>query len=124
MLYPGIQRKAQKEIDDIIGHDRLPDFADRENLPYINALCKEVMRTYVVAPLGSLDLHFPLYYRLTRLTIGVPHLAAQDDIHDGYYIPKGSLVIANIWYVNVICTTKHVNQSALQENAARSSYLF
>lgn len=51
-LHPEIQKRAQKEIDEVIGHDRLPGFADRENLPYLNALCKEVMRTHCVAPIG------------------------------------------------------------------------
>lgn len=30
---------------------------------------------------------------------GFPHLLIEDDVHDGYYIPKGTLVMVNIWYV-------------------------
>jgi hypothetical protein len=52
MLYPDVQRKAQEEIDRVVGDDRLPTFADRELLPYVDALSKEVMRWNVVAPLG------------------------------------------------------------------------
>ncbi|KAG6332883.1 hypothetical protein ID866_6208 [Astraeus odoratus] len=51
-LFPEAQKKAQTEIDDIIGPDRLPTFADRDRLPYVAALVKEVLRWHVVAPLG------------------------------------------------------------------------
>ncbi|KAF9222063.1 cytochrome P450 [Gyrodon lividus] len=80
-LFPEAQKKAQAEIDAVIGSDRLPTFADRDSLPYVDALVKEVLRWNVVAPLG------------------VPHRVTEDDIHNGYYIPKGSLVIANIWFM-------------------------
>lgn len=33
-LHPEVQRKAQAEIDAVIGNDRLPNFEDREDLPY------------------------------------------------------------------------------------------
>jgi len=51
MLYPETQQKAQDEIDLMVGRDRLPDFSDQPNLPYVNALCKEVLRWQNVAPL-------------------------------------------------------------------------
>ncbi|KAF8639642.1 hypothetical protein AX17_000907 [Amanita inopinata Kibby_2008] len=78
-LYPEVAKKAQEEIDSVVGHDRLPTYADREFLPYVDALVKEVFRWNTVVPMA------------------VPHRAMQDDIHDGYFIPKGSLVIPNIW---------------------------
>lgn len=53
VLYPEVQRKAQEEIDDVVGSDRLPTFADRESLPYINALCAEILRWIPVGPLGT-----------------------------------------------------------------------
>ena len=52
-LFPEVQQKAQEEIDRVIGNDRLPGFEDRENLPYIEALVKEVFRFHTVAPLGK-----------------------------------------------------------------------
>ena len=52
-LYPDAQRRAQEEIDAVIGTDRLPGFADREHLPYVEALVKEVFRWNPVAPLGT-----------------------------------------------------------------------
>jgi cytochrome P450 len=51
-LYPEVQKKAQAEIDAVIGPNRLPDFEDRSSLPYINAMVKELMRWHLVAPLG------------------------------------------------------------------------
>lgn len=51
LLNQDVQKKAQAELDSIMG-DRLPDFADCESLPYVNAICKEVHRWHPVAPLG------------------------------------------------------------------------
>ena len=50
-MYPAVQKKAQAEIDAVVGPSRLPDFDDRSSLPYINALLKESMRWQSVAPL-------------------------------------------------------------------------
>ncbi|OAX39048.1 cytochrome P450 [Rhizopogon vinicolor AM-OR11-026] len=80
-LFPDVQKKAQAEIDAVVGPDRLPSFADRDSLPYAEALAKEVLRWHAVRPTG------------------VPHRVMEDDIHDGYYIPKGSQIIANIWFM-------------------------
>ncbi len=41
---PEAQRLAQLEIDRVVGTDRLPTFEDKENLPYVQALCAEVLR--------------------------------------------------------------------------------
>jgi len=57
-LYPEVARKAQAELDMVIGADRLPTFADRPHLPYIEALVKEVLRWNVVTPLGLSSLTF------------------------------------------------------------------
>ncbi|KAG2043176.1 cytochrome P450 [Suillus americanus] len=80
-LFPDVQKKAQAEIDAVVGPDRLPSFADQGSLPYIEALAKETLRWHAVVPTGF------------------PHCASEDDIHDGYYIPKGSVVIPNIWFM-------------------------
>ncbi|KAG2148109.1 cytochrome P450 [Suillus clintonianus] len=80
-LFPDAQKKAQAEIDAVIGPDRLPTFADRDSLPYTEALAKEVLRWNAVVPTA------------------VPHRVIEDDIHDGYYIPKGTLIIPNIWFM-------------------------
>jgi cytochrome P450 len=52
LLYPDIQRKAQEELDAVTGRERLPNFGDRRRLPFIDAMCKEVLRWRPVAPLG------------------------------------------------------------------------
>ena len=52
VLYPHVQRRAQTELDIVIGRDRMPTFDDRARLPYIEAICKELMRWQMVAPLG------------------------------------------------------------------------
>ena len=52
VLYPDIQEKARKELDNVVGRDRLPDFSDRLNLPYIEALYTEVLRWHPTAPQG------------------------------------------------------------------------
>ncbi|KAG6330134.1 hypothetical protein ID866_8953 [Astraeus odoratus] len=79
VLHPEVQVRAQKEIDQVVGQDRLPNFNDKENLPYIEAICLETLRWVPVLPLG------------------VPHRTTTDDVFDGMFIPKGATVIPNIW---------------------------
>lgn len=78
-LNPDIQEKAHQELDDYIGRSRLPNFSDRENLPYINAILMEVLRFFPIIPLV------------------VPHRVTVEDEYKGMKIPKGSLCIANTW---------------------------
>lgn len=80
LLYPEIQLKAQKQIDELCA-GRLPDFSDRLDLPYVEALVMESLRWHPVVPLC------------------VPHLSMADDIYNGFFIPKGSLVVANSWAI-------------------------
>ena len=82
-LFPEVQRKAQEEIDRVIGTDRLPTFEDREDLPYVDAVVKEVLRWHPVAPMG------------------VPHVSTEDDIYEGHFIPAGAIIMPNIWFVSV-----------------------
>ena len=44
VLHPDVYKKAQEEIDRVIGSERLPDFEDREQLPYLECVLKEVVR--------------------------------------------------------------------------------
>ena len=55
VLFPEVQAKAQAELDAAVGNERLPCFNDRDSLPYINAVCKEVLRWHTVAPLGTVS---------------------------------------------------------------------
>ncbi|KAJ3552901.1 hypothetical protein NM688_g3906 [Phlebia brevispora] len=79
VLYPEVQKKAQAELDAVVGSDRLPTFEDQDRLPYISALCSEVLRWMPIAPLG------------------VPHRSLEDDVYCGYFLPKDTVFIANIW---------------------------
>ena len=54
-LYPDVQRKAQAEIDQIVGNSRLPDFSDDGVLPYVLAIVKETLRWHPVTPLGMIS---------------------------------------------------------------------
>lgn len=96
-LYPEAQKKAQAELDSVLG-GRLPDFNDRLNLPYINAVIKETMRWQQVTPLG---LHFPSCEIQTVnnpiILLGFGHTSSEADEYDGYFIPKGTIVIGNGW---------------------------
>ncbi|KAF8817039.1 cytochrome P450 [Phlegmacium glaucopus] len=78
-IYPDAQRKAQDEIDRVIGSNRLPTYDDRKSLPYVEALYREVLRWGPPSPLNT------------------AHTATEDDIYNGYFIPRGATIIANIW---------------------------
>ncbi|KAJ7769656.1 cytochrome P450 [Mycena maculata] len=77
---PEAQKKAQAEIDVVVGQDRLPDFEDEASLPYVTALMKESMRWRNVTP------------------IAIPHFLPVEDEYQGYRLPAGSIVIPNTWY--------------------------
>lgn len=53
-LYPAAQKRAQAELDTVIGNDRLPSLDDRARLPFLEALVQEVFRWHPVGPLGTL----------------------------------------------------------------------
>jgi len=79
-LNPEVQKIAQAEIDSAIGSvQRLPRFSDQVNLPYVNALVLEIFRWGSVFPLGA----------ARRLV--------QSDVFEGFQIPSGSTVVANVW---------------------------
>ncbi|PWY71805.1 putative cytochrome P450 [Aspergillus sclerotioniger CBS 115572] len=78
-LNPDVQTKAQEELDRVLGPYTLPCASDRPRLPYINAIVKESLRWCPVAPMG------------------LPHLCTEEDEYEGYRIPKGAIVMQNIW---------------------------
>jgi cytochrome P450 len=53
LLYPDVQMRAQEELDAVIGRERLPTFEDRPRLPFVDAVCMEVLRWRPVVPLGA-----------------------------------------------------------------------
>ena len=54
LLRPEAQTMAQKELDTITRRERLPTFEDRLKLPFVDAICKEVIRWRPVVPLSEL----------------------------------------------------------------------
>jgi cytochrome P450 len=50
VLHPDVQKRAQDEIQAVVGTDRLPDFSDRPNLSYIEAVLRETLRWHPVLP--------------------------------------------------------------------------
>ena len=78
-LWPRVQKKAQAELDEVVGPHRLPTFSDRPALPYVNAIMKEVNRWHTSTPQG------------------VPHLSTADDEYAGFFIPKGTVTLVNAW---------------------------
>jgi hypothetical protein len=127
---------AQKELDDIVGIDRLPEFEDLKNLPYIQAVVEENFRWHHPVPAG------------------VPHATTQADEYKGYHIPKGSVIIpffdamrqdkrlfdapnefrperwlgksqsANFGYGRRICAGRHIARNSLTIAIARMLWAF
>ncbi|KAJ7650917.1 cytochrome P450 monooxygenase [Roridomyces roridus] len=81
VAFPDVQKKAQAELDQVVGTDRLLDFGDQNVLPYCNAIVQEVLRWNPPAPLAS------------------PHLSVNPDTCEGYDIPANSLVVPNLWKI-------------------------
>jgi cytochrome P450 len=80
--HPDVLAKAHAELDAVVGLDRLPILEDRPNLPYIEAVMTETMR--FGPPLPN----------------GFPHETSEDDVYEGYFIRKGTMVLPNIWFVS------------------------
>ena len=82
VAFPKVQRRAQAQLDAVVGRARLPTFSDAPHLPYVRAIIKEVLRWRPALPLG------------------VPHTAAEDDWYEGMFIPKGATCVVNTWQCN------------------------
>ncbi|KAG9104396.1 hypothetical protein FRC07_009802 [Ceratobasidium sp. 392] len=78
-LHPEDAKKAQEEINTVIGRDRLPTVQDRGSLPYVEAVLQEAMRYYPVVPLS------------------IPHSTDENIEFRGCLIPRGSSIEPNIW---------------------------
>ncbi|KAB5591457.1 Cytochrome P450 family oxidoreductase [Ceratobasidium theobromae] len=73
-LHPEVAEKAQAEIDSVVGRGRIPDFHDRNSLPFTESVIWEIRS-------------------------GVPHVSTEDIELRGYRIPKGTLIFSNIWAI-------------------------
>ncbi|XP_077520116.1 uncharacterized protein LOC144129934 [Amblyomma americanum] len=78
-----VQRVIQEEIDSVIGRERQPCWEDHKKMPFTVATIWEMYRWRTVAPLG------------------VPREAAADTEYKGNFIPKGSVILANIAAVHM-----------------------
>ncbi|KAL6250787.1 hypothetical protein RBB50_003090 [Rhinocladiella similis] len=78
VAYPEVVLKAQKELDAVVG-DRLPQFEDMPDLPYIRAMVKEVLRWRSVS------------------NDHVRHVTSGDVVYKDYFIPEGTSVVINHW---------------------------
>ncbi|TCD66421.1 hypothetical protein EIP91_001412 [Steccherinum ochraceum] len=81
MLYPEIRKKAQAEIDQVVGPERLPHFSDRDKLPYVEACLTEGFRLHTLSPTGGV------------------RVATKDDVLGGYFIPKGAIIQPLTWLI-------------------------
>ena len=80
-IHPEIQQRAQNEIDQLLGGERLPVLSDQDDLPYISAIIKEVYRWH------------------TPLPVSIPKALMEDDVYKGYLLPKGATVLENVWAI-------------------------
>ncbi|KAI2602783.1 cytochrome P450 [Hypoxylon sp. NC1633] len=76
--YPSWQERLQGEIDTVC-EGRCPEWDDRESLPMLRAVVKEVIRWRPPVPTG------------------IPHAVEKDDVYDGYFIPAGATIHALEW---------------------------
>lgn len=79
VLHPEVLRKAQAEIDRVVGGTRLPNVEDRASLPYVDCIIKEVYRWNCPAPSG------------------IPHAMSRDEVLRGHNIARGTVIVANLW---------------------------
>lgn len=79
LVHPEVQTRAQQELDDILAMDRLPTFADRSKLPFIDCVVWECLRWNPVLPMG------------------LARLVTSDDEYNGYSIPNGTSILPNVW---------------------------
>ncbi|KAL5990699.1 hypothetical protein ACLOJK_011602 [Asimina triloba] len=76
-----MMNKAQKELETVVGMDRMVEESDLASLEYVDVVLEESMRLHPV------------------LSLFIPHQSTEDCSVDGYHIPKGSHVIINTWSI-------------------------
>ncbi|KAJ4967139.1 hypothetical protein NE237_018988 [Protea cynaroides] len=79
--HPEVLKKAQAEIDIIVGQGRLLNESDVPNLPYLHCIINETLRMYPAAPL-------------------LPHLSSESCNVGGFTVPRGTLLLVNIWAIH------------------------
>ncbi|XP_077536685.1 cytochrome P450 2F3-like isoform X2 [Haemaphysalis longicornis] len=77
-----IQDRVQKEIDEVIGQERWPTWEDRKSMPFTMACVWEMDRWSTTSVLGA------------------ARECSEDVVIDGFFIPRGTVVLPNIWAVH------------------------
>lgn len=97
-VYPDVQARVHKELDEVVGKGSLPDFSDE--LPYTQAVVKELLRWAPSVPLGEQPNSIsPARCSDEGLSPALPHRLIRDDVYEGYMLPGGSILFGNVWYV-------------------------
>lgn len=81
LRHPKVLAKAQQELDSIVGPGRLVTESDLPQLTYLQAIIKETFRLHPSTPLS------------------LPRMAAESCEINGYFIPKGSTLLVNVWAI-------------------------
>ncbi|XP_065858001.1 geraniol 8-hydroxylase-like [Euphorbia lathyris] len=79
---PEEMRKAQQELDTVIGKNNIVEENHIHQLPYLYAIMKETLRLHPTLPLL------------------VPHCPSETCTVGGYTIPKGARVFVNVWAIH------------------------
>ncbi|KAF5346111.1 hypothetical protein D9758_009957 [Tetrapyrgos nigripes] len=98
--FPEAQRRAQQQLDEVVGRSRIPSLADFKHLPYIRAIVQEARLVFLCLASLTLDnfryLDGDLLLHLDRRIVQ----SRSDDYYEGYYIPKGTFCMPNIRSMN------------------------
>ncbi|EJD04922.1 cytochrome P450 [Fomitiporia mediterranea MF3/22] len=97
VLYPEFAKKAQNDLDAVLGGERLPTFDEQESLPYINCILKECLRCVVLCLLYPLNRARQNIRWNPPFPLAIAHRAMRDGELEGKYIPKNSMIMPNVW---------------------------
>ncbi|KAK6620031.1 hypothetical protein RUM44_006431 [Polyplax serrata] len=78
ILFPEVQEKVQRSLDEVVPRSRLPTLQDRPNLKYVEAVLFEVQRFGTIVPTS------------------VPHRTTKDVHLEGFVIPKDTMILINL----------------------------
>ena len=105
LLFPEAQTRVAAEMNDVVGRDRVPTLANLPNRPDLNPTWRECLRWRPPLPLCESTVTVPGISVLMGLTaafdVAIPHKSTEEDVYNGYRIPKGSIIYSNVAYVLV-----------------------
>ncbi|KAL2895048.1 Cytochrome P450 81E8 [Bienertia sinuspersici] len=80
--HPEALKKAQQEVDEVVGHDRIMNEEDVSKLPYLHNIVNETLRMYPPTP------------------VLLPHEASEDTTVCGYHVPQGTMLMVSLWTIH------------------------